>query len=175
MSKIRFLGLPLVIYHLKKNYIKFILYFLLYCISYYIYVFVKLQQYWNQWMLVRCLKENKPVISFDKLNKSDGGWNIFFVVHDIWWKNVTCHCIFRTDLYKQWLFNSRTMEKGNVYVFREPIAKLFSNNNLFCCLEPNAKDKAKTGEKTKKQKETDLRLPSLFTKTQLGVWQWRFI
>lgn len=33
-------------------------------------------------MLVRCYKENKQVIAFDKLNKSDGEWSIFFVVNN---------------------------------------------------------------------------------------------
>lgn len=32
-------------------------------------------------------KYSKPVIAFDKLNKSDGELNIFFIVHnEIWWK-----------------------------------------------------------------------------------------
>lgn len=66
-----FLGLPLVNYHLRKKYINFILYFLLYYILLYLCIcttstLLKIGECWYG-----VTKKNRPVIAFDKLNKSN--------------------------------------------------------------------------------------------------------
>lgn len=74
MSSVKdpFLGLPLVNYHLRKKiYINFILYFLLYCILLYLCLcttstLLKIRECWYD-----ATKNNRPVIAFDKLNKSN--------------------------------------------------------------------------------------------------------
>lgn len=87
-------------------------------------------------MLVRCYKENKPVIAFDKLNKSNMWSEIYFLLFTMkfWWKMSVDIVLFsRLTCINggcSILGQCRELGKANDYVFRDSVVKLFSNNYI---------------------------------------------
>lgn len=99
-----FFVFSLLNYHLRrtKKYI-YLIFCIFYCIvSYYIYVFVKLYnieigECWYD----ATKKTNQLLHLISWTNQVGSEIYIFFVLDEILVENVTCHCIFRTDLSKR--------------------------------------------------------------------------
>lgn len=92
---------PLVIYHIGKLWV-FILYSILYCVSLLYLCICTTSTVLKSWMLVRCLKSKQPFfhwISY-KIRWGEGvKENYIFLSFTSLVDNVTCPCIFSTDLY----------------------------------------------------------------------------